>query len=75
MDADRQTTLPGWHPIETAPRDIRGCFLIAPYPTGKGWTDPYFGWWDAKPGLWARWPHPFQPTLWHPFPEPPEMSP
>lgn len=67
-------TTHGWQPNETAPKNIRGYFLTGPNPNGDGLCAPCFGWWDPKPGLWAKWPHSFQPTLWHPAPELPERG-
>lgn len=57
-----------WQPIATAPKGKKAILLIAPYPGGHAWSDPYAGWWDA--GLrqpWFRWPHTFPPTHWAPI--------
>jgi|694.fasta_scaffold80050_6 hypothetical protein len=65
-----------WLPIETAPKvgkPYKMFGLIAkdvvvssggvPYT-----TDPYYVWRDNH-GCFARWPHEFPPTHWHPMPE------
>ena len=62
-----------WQPIETAPKDRTPMFAViakdvvvssngVPYT-----TDPYYVWREGDG--FARWPHSFSPTHWHPMPE------
>ena len=64
-----------WQPIETAPKDRTPFKMFAviakdvvvssngvPYT-----TDPYYVWREGDG--FARWPHSFSPTHWHPMPE------
>jgi hypothetical protein len=64
-----------WQPIETAPtykkpskmfaviaKDVVVTSNGAPYT-----TDAYYVWREIN-GEFARWPHPFPPTHWHPMP-------
>jgi hypothetical protein len=69
-----------WQPIETAPKDRSGVFLIARRENGYV-TDPYFGWYgkvlnrDAWLLGWHRWPHAEPPTHWMPIPPLPSVPP
>ncbi len=63
-----------WLPIETAPLATipnKMFAVIADTITPSGIpyrSDPYYVWRD-KYNNFVRWPHPFPPTHWHPFPE------
>jgi hypothetical protein len=64
-----------WLPIETAPK-IRIPFpmfaviakdvIVSPSRIPYT-TDPYYVWRESN-GKFARWPHEFPPTHWHPMP-------
>jgi hypothetical protein len=64
-----------WQPIETAPKDRTQFKMFAVIakdvivsPGGVPYTtDPYYVWRDGDG--FARWPHSFPPTHWHPMPE------
>lgn len=64
-----------WLPIETAPKDRKPFEMFAVIAkdvvvTSNGvpyTTDPYYVW-RNNDGTFARWPHPFPPTHWHPMP-------
>ena len=66
-----------WLPINTAPKDRSKHQMFAVIakdvvtPSGRLYTtDPYYVWaWDFIPQGYARWPHTFPPTHWHPMPE------
>ena len=64
-----------WQPIETAPKERNPFEMFAviakdvmvtengaPYT-----TDPYYV--SREDDGFARWPHPFPPTHWHPMPQ------
>ena len=58
-----------WLPIETAPTNRKMFAVIANTLTPNGnpyTTDPYYVWREGDG--FARWPHPFPPTHWHPMP-------
>jgi hypothetical protein len=64
---------PEWRRIDqNTPTGRKGCFVIAQYPNGPTWSDPYFAWQES--GKWQRWPHAFPPTHWMPLPAPPSDS-
>jgi len=64
-----------WQPIETAPKDRTPFKMFAVIakdvvvsPNGVPYTtDPYYVWRGGEG--FARWPHSFSPTHWHPMPE------
>lgn len=61
-----------WLPIETAPKDRKMFAVIAKdvvvTPNGVPYTtDPYYVWMKSE-DTFARWPHPFPLTHWHPMP-------
>ena len=67
-----------WQPIEIAPRSRKArdpMFAViakdAPLPSNPNilhTTDPYYVFPDNQGGF-ARWPHSFPPTHWHPMPK------
>jgi hypothetical protein len=68
-----------WQSVETAPKGrgpdgkMQMVLLAAPYPTSPTvWSDIRQCWWDEGEECWARWPHPFPPTVWMPSPILPE---
>jgi len=64
-----------WKSIETLPdsEHHRGFFVIAPYPSSGGWSDPCFTW-KAPDGSLPRWHHPFPPTHWLKLPPLPKTE-
>jgi hypothetical protein len=61
-----------WLPLETAPKDRKMFAVIAKdvvvTPNGVPYTTyPYYVWMESEDAF-ARWPHPFPPTHWHPMP-------
>ncbi len=65
--------VPGWQPIETAPRD--GTSIIVASDSGNVWCDVS---WRKRPRAGARWEHftlgalRFNPASWMPLPAAPQ---
>jgi ribA/ribD-fused uncharacterized protein len=65
-----------WLPINTAPKDRSEHKMFAVIakdvvtPSGQLYTtDPYYVWAETWESGYARWPHSFPPTHWHPMPK------
>ena len=74
MTANTQSPLPGWQPIETAPKD--GTRILAYAPDSLlGPTQAVIYWWELgdEIALWCGADEtPFRATHWMPLPEPPK---
>ena len=72
---ERYTKATAWMPIATAPQTGGMLVCCNRTPSCDHYkSDIYHAWRDQERASgWARWPHDFPPTHWHPLPNPPTV--